>query len=653
MALPVPKLDDRRFQDLVDDAKRLIARRSPAWTDHNVSDPGVTLIELFAHMTDQLIYRLNRVPDRQYVAFLDLLGVKLFPPTAAQAPVTFWLTAPQPDTVTIPAGTQAATVRTETEDAVIFETVADLAIVKSSLLRLWSQIDGRTWREHDEALAKKTRFLCFDETPKPGDALYVGLTDAVPSCAVTLRFICDIEGVGVDPDWPPLVWEAWDGDGWAACELERDETGGINRDGDVVLHVPPSHVASIISKQRAGWLRARVADPAEGQPRYSSSPSIGGLTAFTIGGSVGAVHASLVDVDDLGASEGVPGQRFDLRAQPVVPGDADPVLEVAVEGDEGDEWVDWTLVEDFSDSGPDDLHFTLDAVAGQVALGPAVRLADGSFRHYGATPPKGARLRLRGYRTGGGERGNVAVGAISVLRSSIPYVGKVANRRPAVGGVDGESLDNAKMRGPMLLRTRGRAVTTEDFEHLARSAAPEVARVKAVAAGDGADAGAVRVLVVPSAAAADGGRLTFGQLVPSEGSLQRITDRLEETRVIGTRVVVEPPVYRGVTIVARLRSRPRANPTRLQAAALDALYAYLDPISGGPDGIGWPFGRPVTAGELNAVLQRLRGTELVEDLRIFGADPVTGQRGQQTTRLELEPTALVFSYEHQVLVEAS
>jgi hypothetical protein len=134
--------------------------------------------------------------------------------------------------------------------------------------------------------------------------------------------------------------------------------------------------------------------------------------------------------------------------------------------------------------------------------------------------------------------------------------------------------------------------------------------------------------------------------------MQRITDRLEEARVIGTRVVVEPPVYRGVTVVAKLRARPRTNPARLSELALDALYRYLHPIVGGPDDEGWPFGRPVAAAELHAVLQRLRGTELVDDLRIFGADPVTGQRGQATTRLELEPTALVFSYEHQVLVEA-
>src|SRR5947208_13425841 len=80
MALPVPNLDDRRFQDLVDDAKRLVQQKCPEWTDHNVSDPGVTLIETFAWMTDQVLYRLNRVPERNYVKFLELIGVRLFPP---------------------------------------------------------------------------------------------------------------------------------------------------------------------------------------------------------------------------------------------------------------------------------------------------------------------------------------------------------------------------------------------------------------------------------------------------------------------------------------------------------------------------------------------------------------------------------------------
>ena len=73
--LPHPNLDDRRFQDLVDDAKRMVQQRCPEWTDHNVSDPGVTLIETFAFMVDQLLYRLNRVPDRTYVKFLELMGL--------------------------------------------------------------------------------------------------------------------------------------------------------------------------------------------------------------------------------------------------------------------------------------------------------------------------------------------------------------------------------------------------------------------------------------------------------------------------------------------------------------------------------------------------------------------------------------------------
>jgi predicted phage baseplate assembly protein len=281
-----------------------------------------------------------------------------------------------------------------------------------------------------------------------------------------------------------------------------------------------------------------------------------------------------------------------------------------------------------------------------------VRLADGALRRYGAVPPKGAHVRLREYRTGGGRGGNVSKGAISVLKSSIPFVARIENRRPARGGVDGEDIENAKIRGPIRLRARGRAVTTEDYEQLAREAAPEVARVRAVAAGDGADAGSVRVLVVPSAVS-ELGRLRFDQLVPNPDTLQKITDHLEESRVIGTRAIVEPPVYRGITVVAKLRARSRVNPTRLQEDALLALYEYFHPISGGPDGTGWPFGRPINAGEIYSVLQGIRGTELVEDARLFGADPVTGQRGQQTQRLELETHALVFSYEHQVLVEGA
>src|SRR4029450_13356665 len=136
MALPVPNLDDRRFQDLVDDAKRLVQQRCPEWTDHNVSDPGGTLIELFAWMPGQVVYRLNRVPERHYIKFLELIGVSLYPPTAARTDVTFWLAGPQPDVVTIPEGAEVATIRTDVDEAVVFATTEARPIIPATLVEI-------------------------------------------------------------------------------------------------------------------------------------------------------------------------------------------------------------------------------------------------------------------------------------------------------------------------------------------------------------------------------------------------------------------------------------------------------------------------------------------------------------------------------------
>jgi predicted phage baseplate assembly protein len=238
-----------------------------------------------------------------------------------------------------------------------------------------------------------------------------------------------------------------------------------------------------------------------------------------------------------------------------------------------------------------------------------------------------------------------------VCRTTIPYVARVENRYPATGGVDGEDIEEAKIRGPILMRTLGRAVTAEDYEQLAKQAAPEAARVRAVPAISDEEGGGVRVLIVPAVADDEDGRLSFEQLVPSAETLSNIAAYLDSRRTIGTRVIVEPPAYQGVTVVAMLRARPWADPNRLQRTATDALYAYLHPISGGLDGMGWDFGRPVHMGEVYALLQRLPGTEFVEDVRLFAANPITGQRGQAAQRVEVAPHALVFSYQHQVRVE--
>ncbi|MGH9056417.1 MAG: putative baseplate assembly protein [Acidimicrobiales bacterium] len=650
MSLPAPNLDDRRFQGLVDDAKRLVQQRCPEWTDHNVSDPGVTLIEAFAYMTDQLIYRLNRVPDRNYIKFLELIGVRLFPPTAATTDVTFWLSAPQDSTITVPRGVEVATLRGDTSGPPVAFTTSDtLAIVPCQRELVASIPTGGTWRNHTDSI-KLAPFSCFSPQPVPEEVLLIGLSAAVPRCAVNVRLDCEIEGVGVDPEWPPLIWEAYDGGSWVECKVDKDTTGGLNRAGDVVVHVPPSHTMALEHQLRAGWIRARVTAPEDGQPFYSNSPLIKKVEAFTVGGTIDAVQAEVVDEEVIGLSEGVAGQRFAIARPPVVPSGEPVVLEVS---DEEEGWQEWAEVADFAQSEADDRNFVLDAVAGEVLLGPVVRNADGSLTQYGAVPDKGAVLRLRRYRTGGGRQGNVAKGAIKVCRTPIPFITRVENRRPATGGVDGEDIEEAKVRGPIVLRTLGRAVTAEDYEQLAREAAPEAARIRAVPATTLEEAGGVRVLLVPAIADDEDGRLSFEQLVPAPEMLSAVAAALDQRRTIGARVMVEPPAYQGVTVVAMLRARPWADPARLQATATRALYEYLHPISGGADGTGWPFGRPVNVGEVYAVLQGLPGTELVEDARLFAANPITGERGQAAQRVEVASNALVFSYEHQVRVEGA
>jgi predicted phage baseplate assembly protein len=645
--LTAPNLDDRRFQDLVDDAKRLVQQRCPEWTDHNVSDPGVTLIETFAFMVDQLLYRLNRVPPALYVRFLDLLGIRLFPPTAAACDLTFWLAAPQKQTVRVPRDSEVATVRAEvTEEPVLFTTGRDLDIVACTLTDLATLAVGGEPIDRAEELATG-EVRCFADVPQAGDCVLFGLSDPVPGCAVLLRLDCVAEGVGVDPRDPPLVWEAWTPAGWQRCEIDSDDTGGLNKGGDLVLHVPYAHAASILSGQRAGWLRCRVVPAVVGQPRYSETPRIRKASAATVGGSVPATQSRAVRAEVLGSSTGVPGQRFALRHRPVVP-EVEPLI---VEVSTGDGWEEWRCVDSFAGSGPEDRHIVLDAAGGEIIFGPAVREVTGTLRQFGAVPPKDAVIRVPFYRTGGGRRGNVARGLLRVQREPVPFVSRVENRRAARGGVDGETLDEAAVRAPLALRTRDRAVTAEDYEQLARQAAPEVARVRCVAADDAGDGGpGVRVLVVPACERDAEGRLRFADLLPSADTVARIGQHLDERRCLGARVVVEPPFYRGVTVVAQVEARRRTDPELVQKRALTALYDYLDPLTGGSDADGWPFGRPVHVAEIFGVLQSVPGVELVTDVRLFGADPRTGDRGQAVTKLEVDANAVVFSYQHRVRV---
>ncbi|MGW5119669.1 putative baseplate assembly protein [Streptomyces noursei] len=651
MSLPSPQLDDRRFQDLVDDAMRFIQRRCPEWTDHNVSDPGVALIEAFAQMVDQLSYRVNRIPDKVYLGFLDLLGVQLTPPQSATTELTFTLSAPQTAAVVVEPGTEVATVRSGSAPARVFTVDRELTIVPTALAHIGAAAAGQSPELVTERFQSGEPVTCFAQPPVPGDALLVGLDDAAPRCTLALRVDCRMDGIGVDPQQPPRVWEAWCGDGWVACEVESDGTGGLNRPGDIVLHVPDGHTTSLLGRRRAGWLRCRIVDARPGQPPYSTSPKVTALEAYTVGGTTRAVEGEAIPRDELGVSDGTPGQSFTVHRTPVVAGS---LRAVAVEATAGRQV--WTAVSSFAESGPQDRHVTVDEVSGIVRFGPAVRQPDGEVRQYGAVPEIGARITAGGYRRGGGRSGNVAASTLTVLRTPIALVSRVENRIPATGGVDVESLDGLKQRAGHWLRTQDRAVTAKDYESIAAAACRDAGRVECVAEPAGSErAGLVRVLLVPRVrdVREEG---SWRELVPSEAMLATAARAVEAARPLGVLVSVSGPSYQGVTVVAEVEAAKGADRAAVKERVLGALYECLSPLpatadSGNGSRSGWPLGRALRLSDLYAVAARCQDVESVAKLEIYPADISTGERMAASDRIDIGPSTLFLSFRHQVAVK--
>jgi predicted phage baseplate assembly protein len=261
MPLPAPELDDRKFQDIVDEAKRLIPRYCPEWTNHNVSDPGVALIELFAWMSEMVLYRVNQVPERLYVHFLNMVGVEPFPPSVARADVTFWLSTVLDAPVVVPAGTQVMTPASASggsSEAVVFTTVQELVIAPPELFaaRTVTAADDRVVDVWDNLRFDVLGVPCF-ASPEltPGDAFYLGFSRSLAGAVLRLSITAQAEGIGVDPRDPPLVWEVWSGEAWITAQVNDDSTGGLNRAGEIVLLV-----RRVLAARPAPAAEARAAD---------------------------------------------------------------------------------------------------------------------------------------------------------------------------------------------------------------------------------------------------------------------------------------------------------------------------------------------------------------------------------------------------------
>jgi len=255
--IPSPKLDDRNFKDIVDEAVSLIPRYAPEWTNHNPADPGITLIELAAWMTDLLIYRLNQVPEKNYVAFLNLLGIKLRAPRAAKALLQFKLV----DGVAkqrVPRGTQVSTPQAGDDSTVTFETANDLVVTSVALDRCFSYFD--------DTYADNSRFV--DQAAEGGFEVFAGaqridrylyLSDprfvGVGESALLRVYLGCPERGGRDLA-RMLEWEYWNGERWkdmtqAPIEVDR---------GEVAFFGPMAFVPVAVHDIEGLWIRGRLAE---------------------------------------------------------------------------------------------------------------------------------------------------------------------------------------------------------------------------------------------------------------------------------------------------------------------------------------------------------------------------------------------------------
>lgn len=659
MGLETPRLDDRSYSDLVEEALQRIPLYCPEWTDHNASDPGITLIELFAWMTDIVLYRLNRVPDKHYVKFMELIGMQLHEPRPARAEVTFWLSAPQPTVITIPAGTGVSTTRTDTEPAITFTSDFDNTIQVPTITYVMnSQMSNDQHRIFNDFSLKRMQagfenaIMFASELPTAGDALYIGFEEDLTAHLIGLEInVTTAEGAGIDPKNPPYVWEvlssAEDQD-WTVADVDYDGTLGFNISGLVRLHLPKMERAPR-NQHMAYWLRCRLMSPEEGGgPLYQVSPRLQEIAATSWGITVEVSNVTSVRNEILGRSDGSPGQRFYLEHTPVVPRHPGEHLLIHFEDGTSEQW---TEVSDFANSGSDDCHYTIDSLSGEVRLAPAIPQPDGSVYRFGAVVPKQALLVMRGYRYGGGRSGNVTRGTLNVLKSSLPYVDRVENRMPAQGGMDAENLESLKLRVPGHLRSLGRAVTAADFEYLAHEAAPnKVARVHCM---QPSNPGEVRLLVIPEVPYYQG-YITPESLRLSQDVREQIQDYLDERRLLSTRLNIGTPHYTWLETEVRIHAAMKANPDSVRRAVERRLWDFLNPLTGGADGRGWPFGRSVSTSDIIAVLHAIPGVDFIRSVRLYPVTILDGdetRRDPETDEISVSADGIIVSYEHRVVLE--
>jgi predicted phage baseplate assembly protein len=645
----IPQIDDRTYDSLLAEVRTRISRYTPewtpVWTDVNDNDPGVTMAQVFAWLAEMLTYRMNKVPELNYIKFLQLLGIELNAAEPAQAEITFPVknSFPKPFVI-VPARTQLTAESPDGGPPIVFETERALIALKAQLASLLAY-DGYAYTPvTSENAEARSGFQPFGPAANVESALLLGFDydKAFPPVEIDLAiwtlpdnrksgsFQC---GLPDAPSFAPATirWEFWNGGEWRRLSLLKDETAALTRSGHIYLQTPDKGMQQTVippETKSLYWIRGRVE-----RSQYERPPKLLAIRTNT----VAVRQAETVQFEVLGGSTGRRDQVFRLANAPVL---KDSLL---LEVDQGAGAELWTRVDDFFGSAPADQHYALNRTTGEIRFGDG---RNGGIPVANAANPE-SNIVAREYRFGGGKRGNVPAGAIKTLLTSVEGIddNQVANLLAAHSGRDEETLDEAKKRAPRSIKSRCRAVTAEDFESLAMEAAtikrakalplfhPDFPGVKAP--------GVVTVIVVPDG---DGPSPT-----PSEGTLRTVCAYLDQRRLLTTELYVIKPSYQRVEIQAEVIVNDNADLAEVKKSVEKTIKDYFHPLKGGEDGLGWPFGGTIYYSRVNQRIFSVAGVQSVKTLIIT----LDGEETQFCSDVAINEAGLLYSTDPQIDVHYS
>ncbi|WP_138735584.1 baseplate J/gp47 family protein [Modestobacter excelsi] len=645
MTLQPLLLDDLEWAPMVEAIRRRVPAESDGtWTLHSPVDPGITLLELFAYLLEQRLYWLDQVPDELVLAVARLLGLP-GPRSARAAGTVLRLHAEQAGTAAplVPDGTVFAR---DPEQQVAFTVQGPTTVlpVVDDALRLWAG-----GRERTADLVAHRPVPLFTPDAGPAEVRFVlplpkAFGRAPRQAQLSLLLQLDVPDrcpaawlPGSLADVPPpaeLVWSWYVpepddpaiGTDVAGADAAVDGTAGLRRSG--VLRVPlPADWCSGGPDPAPRAYGLRLSTPAA---TFSTAPVLLQL----VPNAVPATHRRRLAVTgkdlvgQLRAWRRLPGQHLDLPAARGTLLSAE--VRITRDGTEQP----WTVADAFTFAGPAHRVFVADRDAG------AVRFGDGLT---GAIPvpdldSAGAALLVEvEYEVGGGTVGNGGLTRNwTVVRDGTPIepglVATADNVVPATGGAEAETMPQIRARIGDAQHEVTRAVTPADVVTLVTGTRGVAVARCYVGPGEhprypcSTVPGAITVRVVPGVTD-PAGRLTDAaydpRLRPDPGILRAVAARLEPTRLIGTELFVLPPRYRPVALRVELSGAP-TDLEAVRAAVRAGLRRFLDPLLGGSEQEGWPFGEPLRPSALlraaQSALEDLAQVERVA-IGLDGAEP--------------------------------